>query len=69
MPQAGVEPTIPMFELAKTADALDRAVTVIGRKSHSHTPSLYALPAKNISRIKINLTETTFCFTEGVNYV
>jgi hypothetical protein len=28
--QLGLEPTIPVFERAKTAHALDRAVTVIG---------------------------------------
>jgi hypothetical protein len=30
MPQVGFEPTIPVFERAKTVHALDRAVTVIG---------------------------------------
>jgi hypothetical protein len=29
MPRVGVEPTIPIFERAKTVHALDRAVTVI----------------------------------------
>jgi hypothetical protein len=33
MPQVGFEPTIPMFERAKTVHALDRAVTVIGYKN------------------------------------
>jgi hypothetical protein len=32
MPQVGFEPTIPVLERAKTVHALDRAVTVIGRK-------------------------------------
>jgi hypothetical protein len=31
MPQVGFEPKIPVFERAKTVDALDRAATVIGR--------------------------------------
>jgi hypothetical protein len=30
MPQVGFEPTIPVFEWAKTVHALDRAATVIG---------------------------------------
>jgi hypothetical protein len=30
MPQVGFEPTIPMFEQAKTVHVLERAVTVIG---------------------------------------
>jgi hypothetical protein len=30
MPRVGFEPTIPVFEGAKTVHALDRAVTVIG---------------------------------------
>jgi hypothetical protein len=29
MPQMGFEPTIPVFERAKTVDVLDRAATVI----------------------------------------
>jgi hypothetical protein len=30
MPQVGFEPTIPVFELAKTVHASDRAANVIG---------------------------------------
>jgi hypothetical protein len=30
MPRVGLEPTIPVFGLAKTVHALDRAATVIG---------------------------------------
>jgi hypothetical protein len=30
-PRVGFEPTIPVFEMAKTVHALDRAATVIGR--------------------------------------
>jgi hypothetical protein len=30
MPRVGYEPTIPVFERAKTVHALDRAATVIG---------------------------------------
>jgi hypothetical protein len=30
MPRVGLEPTIPVFERAKTVHALDRAATVIG---------------------------------------
>jgi hypothetical protein len=33
MPQIGFEPTIPMFEWAKTVHALDRAAIVIGEKN------------------------------------
>jgi hypothetical protein len=31
MPQVGFEPTIPVFQRAKSVHALDCAVTVIGR--------------------------------------
>jgi hypothetical protein len=31
MPRVGFEPTIPVFERAKTVHALDRASTVIGK--------------------------------------
>jgi hypothetical protein len=30
MPQEGFEPTVPVFERAKTVHVLDRAATVIG---------------------------------------
>jgi hypothetical protein len=32
MPQMGFEPTIPVFEQAKTVYALDRAATVISKQ-------------------------------------
>jgi hypothetical protein len=32
MPRVGFEPTIPVFERAKTVHALDRAATVIGKE-------------------------------------
>jgi hypothetical protein len=32
MPPVGFKPTIPVFELAKTVYAFDRAATVIGNK-------------------------------------
>jgi hypothetical protein len=35
MSQVGFEPTIPVFERAKTVHALDRAATVIGYYSYS----------------------------------
>jgi hypothetical protein len=34
MPQVGFEPTIPVFERAKTVHPLDRAATVIGGSLH-----------------------------------
>jgi hypothetical protein len=34
MPRVGFEPTIPVFEQAKTFHALDRAATVIGGKKY-----------------------------------
>jgi hypothetical protein len=34
MPQVGFEPTIPVFEQAKTVHGLDRAATVIGRNAY-----------------------------------
>jgi hypothetical protein len=33
MPRVGFEPTIPVFERAKTVHALDHAATVIGKGS------------------------------------
>jgi hypothetical protein len=32
MPRVGFEPTIPVFERAKTFDALERAATVVGTR-------------------------------------
>jgi hypothetical protein len=42
MPWVGFEPTIPLFEQAKTFHALDRAVTVIA--SHLTNPSQFNHP-------------------------
>jgi hypothetical protein len=39
MPRVGLEPTIPVFEPAKTVHALDRAATVIG-PSHLWSPKI-----------------------------
>jgi hypothetical protein len=36
MPQVGFEPTIPVFERAKTVHALDRAATMIGFIAYAH---------------------------------
>jgi hypothetical protein len=36
MPQVGFEPTIPVFERAKTVHALDRAATVIGSRCYGY---------------------------------
>jgi hypothetical protein len=46
MPQVGFEPTIPLFERAKTVHALDRTVIVIGIKNtykHENTHNLFLL--------------------------
>jgi hypothetical protein len=40
MPRVGFEPTIPVFERAKTVDALDRAAAVIDDCTHTHTHTL-----------------------------
>jgi hypothetical protein len=40
MPRVGFEPTIPVFERAKTVHALDRAATVIGYAS-PYTETLF----------------------------
>jgi hypothetical protein len=37
MPRVGFEPTIPVFQRAKTVHALDRAVTMIGIRRYSLT--------------------------------
>jgi hypothetical protein len=36
MPRVGFEPTIPVFERAKTVHVLDRAATVIGRQADAY---------------------------------
>jgi hypothetical protein len=45
MLRVGFEPTIPMFERAKTVHALDRAATLIGR--HTITLHKYQLFNEN----------------------
>jgi hypothetical protein len=35
MPRVGFEPTIPVFERAKTVHALDRAAIVIGKPNYT----------------------------------
>jgi hypothetical protein len=37
MPRVGFEPTIPVFEGAKTVHALDRAVTVFGISEYTYS--------------------------------
>jgi hypothetical protein len=39
MSRVGFEPTIPVFERAKTVDAFDRAATVIGHPARSRLQS------------------------------
>jgi hypothetical protein len=46
MPWVGFEPMIPAFEQAKTAHALDRATTVIGKSIYRHTKRI-ACPTTN----------------------
>jgi hypothetical protein len=49
MAQVGFEPTIPVFERAKTVHALDRAVTAIGNIS-KYKPNLM----QNVDRMVRN---------------
>jgi hypothetical protein len=44
MPWVGFEPTIPVFERAKTVHASDRAATVIG----SHSTEFRERPVSNL---------------------
>jgi hypothetical protein len=46
MPRVGFEPTIPVFEWAKTVHALDRAVTVIGNFITIDT--IYCMPVNTV---------------------
>jgi hypothetical protein len=39
MPRVGFETTTPVFERAKTVNALDRAATVIGLNAHTSEKS------------------------------
>jgi hypothetical protein len=47
IPQVGFEPTIPMFERAKTVHALDRATTVIGSLKPSRIIVVLSLGAQS----------------------
>jgi hypothetical protein len=50
MPGVGFEPTIPVFELAKTVHALDSPATMIGRnRSRSSLYNLSTGRTENIS--------------------
>jgi hypothetical protein len=51
MPQLGSEPTIPVFETAKTVHVLDRAATVIDTTSLicSHEYDLYVILDTNMN--------------------
>jgi hypothetical protein len=43
MPGVGFGPTIPVFERGKTVLALDRAATVIGRRSYGWNKHMHIL--------------------------
>jgi hypothetical protein len=48
MPRVGFEPTIPIFERAKTAHALDRSAAVIGILTSYHPEILILLEILNM---------------------
>jgi hypothetical protein len=54
MPRVGFEPTIPVFERAKTVHALDGATTVIGRQ-------------RWVNNIKIGLKEILYDYVKNFN--
>jgi hypothetical protein len=45
MPRVGFESTAPVFELAKTVHALDRAAIVIGKHSDKFTDTAENIPS------------------------
>jgi hypothetical protein len=47
MPQVGIEPTMPVFELAKTVHALGRGATAIGQLI-----STYNLIIRNVHEMR-----------------
>jgi hypothetical protein len=47
MPRLGVQPTIPLFERAKTFHTLDRAATVIGKLLITNKINYRFMQAKN----------------------
>jgi hypothetical protein len=53
MPQVGIEPTIPVFELAKTVHVLHRATTVIGETVSSVGSKISFVRVLNIVRVTI----------------
>jgi hypothetical protein len=56
MPRVGFEPTIPVFERAKTVHALDRAVTMVhiqGYTCNKYRPSCKALIKHVRSKLKL----------------
>jgi hypothetical protein len=58
MSSAGLAPTIPEFERAKTLQALDRATTVTGNLRNSCTLFLFAVPGIHLHETHTKLTIT-----------
>jgi hypothetical protein len=73
MPQVGFEPTIPVFERAKTVHALDRAATEIGNHVHWNLGSTVGLrhqkffPETLITRNMISVRPCDLRFSRWVN--
>jgi hypothetical protein len=61
MPQVGFEPTIPVFERAKTVHALERAATVIGICS-TYMPYICIMQTMKSDPYALPQTEEQFCF-------
>jgi hypothetical protein len=58
MPQAGFQPTIPVFVRAKTIHALDRADTVIGKTTDLHLLICRCLVRKeNLVALSLNMMD------------
>jgi hypothetical protein len=53
MPRMGFEPTIPVFERAKTVHVLDRAATVIDKEATSYIKYAPKTRLNNDNRLQI----------------
>jgi hypothetical protein len=53
MPRVGFEPTIPVFERAKTDHARDRAATVIGTETNYKHFTIYNTNYNNFKKVGI----------------
>jgi hypothetical protein len=66
MPLMVFEPTIPVFERAKTFHALDRATTVIGHMLMINNAKLYLRPCRPTAYKQYGLNIVMECLKAGI---